>query len=158
MQITPAFFEKLLPLACVWAEEQEQIILRDGVALSQTQLSDAYKLKVVHPEKVRLLKVNQIPIPQQPELRTAAEATNLISQNTVGLTLRYGIFIRADYWNSRPLVAHELVHTSQYEKLGGFSQFLQKYLYECLTIGYPKAPMEQEAINSSALLRGSQSN
>ena len=41
---------------------------------------------------------------------------------------------------------HELVHTSQYERLGGFEAFLKQYLYECITIGYPAAPLEQEAI------------
>ena len=44
------------------------------------------------------------------------------------------------------LIVHELVHTSQYEKLGGFLPFLRKYLMECINIGYPEAPMEQEAI------------
>jgi hypothetical protein len=61
---------------------------------------------------------------------------------TIGLTLRYGIFIRADCWGERRLVVHELVHTLQYERLGGFMPFLQQYLHECITIGYPAAPME----------------
>jgi len=64
---------------------------------------------------------------------------------TIGLTLRYGIFIRSDCWGERRLVVHELVHTLQYERLGGFMPFLQQYLHECITIGYPAAPMEQEA-------------
>jgi hypothetical protein len=44
------------------------------------------------------------------------------------------------------LIVHELVHTSQYEKLGGFLPFLRKYLLQLINIGYPDAPMEQEAI------------
>jgi len=59
--------------------------------------------------------------------------------------LRYGIFIRSDCWGERRLVVHELVHTWQYERLGGFRPFLQQYLHECITIGYPAAPLEQEA-------------
>ncbi len=85
-------------------------------------------------------------------LRAAAEATQLISPSTAGLTVRYGIFIRADCWGDRGLVFHELVHTLQYERLGGFEPFLRQYLHECLTIGYPAAPMEQEAVTKTMTL------
>jgi hypothetical protein len=150
--ITTEQFKILLPLASGWAEEQERIILRDGAPLSPTQTSDARSIGVVHPERVRLLRVPRIPLPQHPILHAAAEATQLISPNTIGLTLRYGIFIRSDFWGDRRLVVHELVHTSQYERLGGVQQFLQQYLQECITIGYPAAPMEQEAVTTTARL------
>jgi hypothetical protein len=63
----------------------------------------------------------------------AAEKTGLISPMTIGLTLRYGIFIRSEFWGERRLVVHELVHTAQYERLGGFRPFLEQYLRECIT-------------------------
>jgi len=148
--ITPEQFALLLPLACKWAEEQEQVILRDGVAPSDFQLADARNVGVVHPERIRLLLVNQIPMPEQPTLHAAAKATQLITPYTVGLTLRYGIYIRSDCWTNRQLIIHEFVHTAQYERLGGFFPFLRQYLHECVTIGYPAAPMEQEAINTAA--------
>jgi len=144
--ISPAQFQVLLPLACGWAEQQEQRILEQGVSLAADQVADAEIIGVADPARVRLLRVDQIPVPEHPTLRAAAEATSLISPLTAGLTLRYGIFIRADCWGQRRLVAHELAHTAQYERLGGFQPFLQRYLWECLTIGYPDAPMEQEAV------------
>jgi hypothetical protein len=150
--ITQEQFNVLLPLACAWAEKQERIIISDGVSLSHAQTIDAIKIGVAHPEKVRLLKVARIPIPDHPGLRAAADATQLISPRTEGLTLRYGIYIRTDCWGDHRLVFHELVHTLQYERLGGFQQFLQQYLYECITIGYPAAPMEQEAVMTTARL------
>lgn len=139
----------LLPLASEWAQEQESIILQDGFALDEQQLADAHTLGVAQPEKVRLLKVDAIPIPKDPLLQKAAQETQLLSPFTAGLTLRYGIFVRSDCWGDRRLVAHELVHTTQYEKLGGILPFLEQYLWECVTIGYPEAPMEQEAIQKS---------
>jgi hypothetical protein len=147
--ITQEQFKMLLPLACSWAEEQEHIILCDGVPLSPAQATDAKNIGIAHPERVRLLKVTRIPMPEHPALRAATEATRLISVDTAGLTLRYGIFIRADCWGDRSLVFHELVHTLQYERLGGFQQFLQRYLDECIAIGYPAAPMEQEAVTTT---------
>lgn len=152
--ITQKQLKMLVPLACLWAEEQERIILRDGVPLSPVQTTDAKSIGVAHPERVRLLNVARIPIPEHPALRTAADATKLISPDTAGLTLRYSLFIRADCWGARPLVFHELVHTSQYERLGGFQQFSEQYLYECITIRYPAAPMEQEAVTTTARLCG----
>jgi len=84
-------------------------------------------------------------MPNEPTLRIAAQALGLITKDTIGLTLRYGIYIREDYWNDRETVIHELIHLAQYEKLGSIAGFLQKYLQECNNFGYPQAPMEQEA-------------
>jgi hypothetical protein len=52
--ITQEQFKMLLPLACAWAEEQERVILRDGVALTPAQIADAAKIGVAHPERVTL--------------------------------------------------------------------------------------------------------
>ncbi len=155
--ITPQQLEMLLPLACAWAVGQERTIVQCGVALSESQLADAKRVGIAKPERVRLLRVAQIPVPTAPALAAAARATNLINPLTHGLTFRYGIFIRSDCWNQRQLVAHELVHTAQYERLGGFEGFLRPYLLECITPpGYPYGPMEQEALNTAAKLCGNQ--
>lgn len=148
-------FLTLLPLACAWAEKQERIILLAGLPLSPAQFADAQEIGVLHPEKVRLLAVfAPIPMPENPVLRAAATQTRLLTPQTAGLTLRHGIFIRAGVWDDRRLVFHELVHTMQYERLGGIPEFLQQYLHECLTVGYPAAPLEQEAISMTARLCG----
>jgi hypothetical protein len=144
--IPKAVFKMLLPLACSWAEEQEAVILRDGVALTAPLLADAQRIGIIHPDQVRLRVVDQMPWPLHPLLRQAAETSGLLSRDTAGLTLRYGIYIRADCWGERRLVVHELAHTAQYERLGGFRPFLEQYLDECLTPpGYPFGPLEQEA-------------
>src|SRR5262245_58396041 len=135
--LTPQQFETLLPLACAWAAEQERAILKSGAALTETQLTDARRVGVARPERVRLLRVPEIPSPYYPVLSAAAEATHLISPFTIGLTLRYGIFIRTECWGRRRLVVHELAHTLQYERLGSIEAFLRQYLQECLTLGYP---------------------
>ncbi len=152
--ITPEQFESLLPLACEWAAAQEQQILAVGTPLSQRTLIDAQRVGVARPERVRILYVAEIPIPRHPALRAAAEQTRLISPLTGGLTLRYGIFIRADCAYSRAMVVHELGHTAHYERFGGFEPFLRRYLFECLTIGYPEAPMEQEVISLTTRICG----
>lgn len=141
-----AQFDKILPLAARWAEKLEGRILREGAPLSEEGMADAWALGVREPERVRLLSLASLPTPEDPILRTAAAAVQFLTPATRGLALRYGIFIRRDSWGDRGLVAHELAHTAQYERLGGIEPFLRQYLAECLTIGYPAAPMEQEAI------------
>jgi hypothetical protein len=131
--LSPEQFEELLPLATAWVEQQEARILASGVCLSLSQLSDARQVGIVHPEHVRLLVVASIPIPEHPVLRAAGEATGLISPFTAGLALRYGVYVRSDFVRDRFLVAHELVHTAQYERCGGIAKFLRQYLHECLS-------------------------
>ncbi len=144
--MSPQEFEALLPLAATWAGEQERHILAHGRSLIAEQISDARQVGVAHPERVRLQVVPSIPMPEHPLLQAAGAATGLVSPHTAGLTLRYGIHIRGDLSNDRLLVAHELVHTAQYERHGSILAFLRQYLHECLTIGYPAAPLEQEAV------------
>ena len=144
--ITPEQFQALLPIACAWAQEQESIILRDGVSLTASQMSDAKRIGIIYPDRVKLRVVDVIPLPTHPALRVAAEEIGLISPLTAGLTLRYGIFIQSDSWGEKRLAVHELAHVAQYERFGGFRPFLEQYLQECITVGYPSAPLEQEAI------------
>ena len=146
LQMSPEQFENILPLAVQWAEAKEKVILEHGVALFPQYLEDAKSVGVKYPERVRTCEVPQIPIPKHPILREAAEATQLISPATIGVALRYGIFIHKNFSNDRYTIVHELVHSMQCERFGGFYPFLKKYLWECVEIGYPEAPLEQEAV------------
>ena len=73
------------------------------------------------------------------------------SANIVGLTLRYAVFIREDWWQKQSaqkqleFVVHELVHTHQYERLGGIEPYLRQYLSERQKFSYPNNPLEMEA-------------
>lgn len=143
-QLLLSEFEQLLPLAIEWATAEEARVLNEGVALSPPQLADARAAGVKEPQRIRLLRVESVPAPAHPQLRAAAETVHFLTPETRGLTLRYGVFVRWDCWQDRHLLAHEFAHTAQYERLGGFAPFLQRYLMECLTIGYANAPMELE--------------
>jgi hypothetical protein len=87
----------VLPVACIWAARHESIILRRGVALSAAQADRAIQIGVVHPDKVRLLAVDVIP-PTNRLLRTFGSKLGFVSSQTIGMTLRYGIFIQMDHW------------------------------------------------------------
>jgi hypothetical protein len=137
--------ESLLPLAAAWAREHQEFILTTGVPLSEPELFEARRVGVKQPERVRLLSVPAIPFPAHPLLQAACRATNFVPESPRGLTLCYGIYLRSDCWRDRGIVVHELVHTAQYERLGGISPFLRSYLGECMTFGYENSSMENEA-------------
>jgi hypothetical protein len=138
-------FQWYLAFAASWVHSQERFILKRGVPLTADQLSDARLVGVANPEHVRLLRVEEIPLPERPELRAMAEAMDLNGPSAPGLTLRYGIYIRSEFWGKRDVVVHKLAHTAQYERLGGARTFLECYLYQCLAVGKAAAPLEQEA-------------
>ncbi len=144
----PPKYETLLPLIFEWAKEQEQLILKNGVPLTVDQKIDAHLIGVKDIERVRLLKVDRIPSPRNRQLIQAMKSTGLVATNTIGITFRYGICIQSKFWDNRKLVIHELTHTMQYERCNGIQEFLKQYLMECLTIGYPHGPLEQEAKNN----------
>jgi hypothetical protein len=137
--------DELLPLATQWVAEQQQRVLCEGVPLSKKEMADAKAVGVRNPERVRLLRVDSIPVPANPKLKAAAASMNFVTAAPSGLALENGIFVRADRWRDRELIVHELAHVAQYQRLGGIVPFLQTYISQCAMVGYQQAPLELEA-------------
>ena len=150
----PTLLNLALPLAAAYAEEQEALILREGVPLTGQQCADAQLAGVKEPKRIRLLKVERIPTPTQIVLAKANEYVGMIGPQSASVSYGYGAFIRQDLWDSRAIVVHELVHVGQYERLGGINGFLKAYLKECLTVGHASSPLEREAITRTKEICG----
>lgn len=144
--------EELLPAAVTWCRAQEAAVLEHGLPLDARESEIARRLGIRQPERVRLLRVAQVPLPTDAVLRAAAQSLGLASGQSLGMSLGYGIFLRADCRRQIDIVAHELVHTAQCERLGGLEAFLHQYFMECFEHGYHLAPLEAEAVNRSAEL------
>ncbi len=135
---------RLLPKAIAWAEAQSSRIAKSGTPLTNLELRLAHLVGVQEPERVRILEVAEVPRPEDPELGQAAEAAGLLAQNTIGLTLGYGIFIVAGYSTNR-LVSHECRHVYQYEVAGSIREYLPVYLHQIASFEYEAAPFELDA-------------
>ncbi|MGC1459456.1 MAG: hypothetical protein WA825_14365 [Steroidobacteraceae bacterium] len=135
---------RLLPKAIAWAEARSGEIARSGVPLTRLELRLAHLVGVQEPERVRILEVSEVPRPQDPELRQAAEAMGLLGPHTIGLTLGHGIYIVAGYSSNR-LVSHECRHVYQYEVAGSIGKYLPVYLNQIASVGYEAAPLEVDA-------------
>jgi len=145
-RILLSFMPVFLPLAVRWVERQERRILAHGEALSEAGQVRAAMVGVAHPERIRVEYSKTIFGPRHPILSWCAQITGLYQPGTTGVSYRYGILIRRDQADNPDLLAHECVHTGQYERLGGIAPFLKAYFQECLTVGYPSGALEQEAI------------
>ena len=145
-----AQFPTLLPLAVEWAKREERRIREHGVPLTSQEAVNAKAVGVADPNRVRLLRVEAVPRPENPVLEAACNTLDFLTPATRGLTLGHGIFIRSDCWRDPALIAHELVHVAQYERMGGIESFLRRYLMECLTVGYHQSPLEREASDVAA--------
>jgi hypothetical protein len=138
----------VLLCAIVWVRARQAAILREGVALSVEEISLARTLGVVAAERVRVMAVDVVPMPLPRWARAIAYHTGLISPHIAGMTLGYGIVLRANCCGDARLLSHELVHVAQYERMGGWGGvggFLRQYLRECVWPGYPYGALELEA-------------
>lgn len=140
-------FAALLPLAVSWVTESEARILRNGEPLTPEMLGHARAIGVREPERVRVLMVDEIPLPEHPALRRVMQAGAMPvgPGEGGGMCLRYGIYLQRDAARDPRLLVHELVHTMQYERLGGIEPFVVAYVAQIAGGRYQHAELEVEA-------------
>ena len=100
-------------------EKQEDLILKYGVPLAPAQIADAQLAGVQDSSRVRVLVVDRIPLPDDEELAKAARLGQIITEASRGVAIGHGIIIRADSWQNRELLLHQLVHVAQCERRAG---------------------------------------
>ena len=138
-------FPALLEKAIDWASNLESTVLESGLELTPTQRIDARLAGVKEPARIRLQITNHMPMPEDALLRAANDQVHLITPGALGLTIGYGVIVRAGHEHVRRLLVHEFVHVAQYERMGGMDAFLEEYLTQILRVGYDQAPLEYEA-------------
>jgi len=123
-------FDRLAPLAFQWAAQQEAFVLKYGVPLTRHQMTDAERVGVQDAGRVRVLVVDRISLPENPELANAARAAQIITDSSRAVAIGHAIVIRADSWRNRELLLHQLVHVAQCERSGGLESFVKEYLLD----------------------------
>ncbi len=143
--------------ATAWVRRRQAAVLRSGIALTDEQQNLARAVGVNAVERVRVVAARVVPLPLPLWACSAAQRAGWLSPHIAGMTLGYGIVLRADCFNpeycDQRLLAHELSHVAQYERLGGVHGFLRQYVRECVWPGYPRGALEIEA--QAAEARGS---
>jgi hypothetical protein len=135
----------IAPRAIEWAER-----VASGAALSGKPLSaELQKLAagrgVRQPRSIRILVVDEIPLPDEPLLKAAALKVGLSQSSAAGMTLGYAVVVRRGYENDPRLLSHEFRHVAQYEACGGIRAFLSMHLGHLAEFGYEDSPFEVDA-------------
>jgi hypothetical protein len=139
-------FEDLLPLACQWVKAQEEFILARGSPLGPQHKADARLAGIRDFERVRVLIVDRIPLPEGGELAKVARRAQIITPDTRCVGFGHAVIIRADSWGDRELLLHNLVHIAQCERSGGLEQWVRQYLGDRQTCAeFTVGPLEEEA-------------
>jgi hypothetical protein len=135
---------ELLPRAIAWARREAAQGAQRGRTLTVAETALARGVGVANPEQVRVIEVDGLPAPDDPELAQAAAQVGMLGPDMDGLTLGHAIFIRRGRVEPR-LLSHELRHVHQYEQAGSIDAFLPDYLFEVVQHGYHEAAHERDA-------------
>lgn len=139
-------FEQLSPLAYEWAKAQEELVLAHGAPLGPTHAADARRVGVQDCDRVKVLVVDRIPLPDNEELADAARRAHIVTEASRGVAIGHGIIIRADCWGDRELLLHQLVHVAQCERSGGLEPWVREYLSDRHTCAsFTIGSLEEEA-------------
>jgi hypothetical protein len=135
----------LAPRAIAWADGLAANAHARGTALPAPLLAVARKAGVRAPGKVRIVVMDEIPLPDDPVLKGAALSVGLSQSDAAGMTLGYAVFLRRGYEHDLRVLSHELRHVAQYEACGGIGGFLAVHLADLVAFGYEDSPFEVDA-------------
>jgi len=141
----------LLPQYIEWARETDQKGLNDGVPLNEKERLLASEIGIKHPEKVRIVYVDQVPYPYENfVLKVFGEAVGLVGEGIVNnaQVFGYSIYARKDFVLNKPKLAHELVHVLQIERTS-LDDIVTQHFFDMAEYGYDKAPLEVEAVTAN---------
>jgi hypothetical protein len=135
----------MAPRVIAWAEKLSTESRAKGLVLTPPELRIARASGVRDAAKIRLVIVDQIPLPNEPELKAAALNVGFSRSSTAGMTLGYAVLVRRGYENNTRLLSHEFRHVAQYEASGGIGPFLVMHLADLVAFGYDDSPFEVDA-------------
>gem|GEM_PF-1208365 len=139
-----AILDRFFPSAFAWYQKVEADLLPTGRVLSSAEAAFAAHIGVTDPAGVRIVVLDEFPLPADRELRMAAEQIGLGSKAEAGRTNGSVILLKPRTARNNSVISHELVHVAQQDRLGR-AAFLRRYLTEMVIMGYARSPLELEA-------------
>jgi hypothetical protein len=135
----------MTPRVIDWAEKLAARSLREGAALEERFIEVARKSGVRDPHRIRIVVVDEIPLPEDPHLKVAAGSVGLAQSSAAGMTLGYAVIVHRGWQRDLRLLSHEFRHVAQYEAAGGIRPFLRVHLPQLVEFGYEDSPYEVDA-------------
>lgn len=151
------FLSKFMAYYVKWAEGVEARGQAAGTPLDPDQARLAAEVGIKHPEKVRIVFVDEVPFPtENPEIKLAGEKFGFIGPDIVNNAQAFGytIWVRKGFTLDRPRLAHELVHVMQIERSTNFASYAGQYISDLARYGHEKSPLELEAYEANRKYAG----
>lgn len=140
-KIPPEFIDSLVR----WFAFHQSVALKTGTKLNTRQIELAKAIGCLQPGEIRVSYVDEMPKVKSPILREVMDEAGFDFGDAYGLCLGYGIFIKKDGQGDSRILAHEMTHSLQFERLSGARNFLVAYIEQFLAHGYTSMPLEKEA-------------
>ena len=139
--------ERFLQEMIQYAEAMEQQILRDGRPLNDDEIELAKMAGIKHPEKVRFLILDSVPLPESEYLQQELDKIGFLEllKRAGGTAKGYGVLLATKDAHKLDYLVHELVHVEQYERLGGIANAYRQHWPNLRENGYRKSALEDEA-------------
>jgi len=136
--------EILAPLTLQWYDEIEHQYLAKGRTLTADELSMAHTIGVARPEKVRVIILKDFPYPAHQALKMHTKNYGMGSSAESGRTMGNIIMLKAHRKDERWLLAYELAHIAQQEKMGR-PAYVRRVITEYELVGRNRSPLELDA-------------
>ena len=136
--------DQLAPLALDWFKEVESKFLKKGRLLTDKEIAMAKSIGVKHPEHVRVIILTDFPSPGNKKLLTETKNYGFGNSAESGRTMGYVVMLKARFKNERRVLAHELAHVAQQERMG-VKNFFRRFIAEHEIVGRRRAPLEVDA-------------
>ena len=136
--------DNLSAKALAFMEQVETTYWRRGRPLSEAELRFARSIGIKNTSGIRIVVLEDLPMPDDPDLRKAAQSYGMGSWLEGARTLGSVIFLKPRYASSDEVVSHELVHVAQFERLGR-ERMIRRYILELELVGHLRSPLENEA-------------
>ena len=148
--------DSILPARLQKQRELEAYILENGRSLTETEITLARAVGVKNANRIRILEAPHIPrrntaqrLMKGETIRRPTFRISVIG----GLEAGYGLVIDEAYLDEEWLLAHELAHVHQFEKLGQ-EAMPRQVLIEHAVLAGKLIPIESEAIALSEAATG----
>ncbi len=146
-----ALVAELQPGVTAWYRSAERAGLAKGLPLNASARQLATAAGVADPARVRIVVGLSWPAPTNPHmLQQIKRAYGTLPALPLASTFGYAIYLSPKVAGNRVVLAHELTHVAQFERLG-IEGFVHEYLLELTLLGHALAPLERAAIANQHL-------
>lgn len=136
--------DTLTPLTLEWYKQIESQYLAKGRELTEEEIKIAREVGVAQPEHVRVIILNDFPLPANKTLYNHTKQYGLGTTAESGRTMGNIVMLKARVQDQRWMLAHQLSYIAQQQRMGR-REYIRRFIAEREIMGNKRAPMVLKA-------------